>query len=256
MKKCRNKISGRITDYSVYRMRPPETALCISAGAIGGYIVFYIFFGISVIGLTVSAAGAAAAVFAGRKYFKEKRNANLMIQFRDFLESISSSLLAGQNISGAIHSAYDDICMQYGDNSLMAQEILIITNGMKNNINAEELINDFAVRSGQRDIRTFAETFKICSRTGGNMRKVISETCRTLSEKMQIQGETQVIASKGKNELRLMVCMPLVIVPMLKTLGESSVSGNNAVTVAVKVIGAAIIIVSYIIGSRITDIKF
>ena len=52
-----------------------------------------------------------------------------------------------------------------------------------------------------------------------------------------------------------MTVMPFIIVPMLRTLGESGVSGNNPVTVAVKILGAMVIAAAYIAGRKITDIK-
>ena len=42
---------------------------------------------------------------------------------------------------------------------------------------------------------------------------------------------------------------------MLKNLGESAVSGNNIVTVTVKIIGAVIIGAAFLAGRKITDIR-
>lgn len=248
-------LTGMGTDYSVYRMKVPEKIAGAAAGAVTGYTVLSIFFGITPVGLIPAAGCAAAGVKIFRKYLKNRRDRELLIQFRDFLGSLSSSLSAGQNISGALVSSGDDIEMQYGAESLMASEIRQIITGMKNNMRAECMIDDFAVRSGQKDIRTFAETFSICSRTGGNMRNVIMRTSGMLSEKMQTESEISVIASKGRNELMIMTLMPLLIVPVLRTLGESGVTGNNPVTVAVKLLGIAVIAAAYAAGRKITDIK-
>lgn len=248
-------LTGMGRDYSVYHMGTAEKLISLSLGAAAGTAAFCIFFGMCIPAAAAGIAGGAAGIKLGKKYFKEKRDENLLRQFRDFLDSMASSLSAGQNISGALCSAHGDIIQLYGEKSLMAEETGIIVNGIKNNLNAEELFEDFARRSGQRDIQTFSDTFGVCNRTGGNMREVIVRTAGTLSEKMQTEKEIDVIASKGKNELLLMAAMPFIIVPMLGTLGESGMSGNNPVNVAVKIVCAVLIVLSVIAGRKITDIR-
>ena len=112
-----------------------------------------------------------------------------MDQFKDMLESLASSLSAGQNIQGAIASARGDLSQMYGEKSLIVKETEIIIYGMKNNLTPEELFDDFALRSGQKDIRTFADTFRVCNRSGGNMREVITRTSGILGEKMQTEND-------------------------------------------------------------------
>ncbi|WP_044975676.1 hypothetical protein [Ruminococcus sp. HUN007] len=248
-------LTGRGTDYSVYRMTPVQAAASAAAGGAGGALAFSIFFGAGIPAAAAAAAGAAAGVKYGTKFFKERRNSELTMQFKDLLESIASSLSAGQNIPCSIESALTDLKQIYGDKSLIVKETSAIADGMRNNLNPEELFGDFALRSGQKDIRTFAETFSVCNRSGGNMRDVIIRTTRILSEKMQTEKEISVIASKGRNQLWLMTVMPFIIIPMLKTLGEDGVSGNNIITVVVKAVGAVIIAGAVFAGKRITDIR-
>jgi hypothetical protein len=52
-----------------------------------------------------------------------------------------------------------------------------------------------------------------------------------------------------------MTVMPFIIIPMLKTLGEDGVSGNNIITVVVKAVGAVIIAGAVFAGKRITEIR-
>lgn len=243
------------TDYSVYRLSAVQKLISTAAGAACGISAFCIFFGASWPALAAGIAGGVAGMHFGRNYFTEKRMKELTGQFRDFLESLSSSFSAGQNFAGAVESALGDMRQLYGEKGMITIETERIADGMRNNMNPEDLLMDFADRSSQKDIRTFAETFCVCHRTGGNMREVIAGTTRVLSEKMQTERETDVIASKGKNELMIMTAMPFIIIPMLRTLGESGVSGNNPVTLAVRCAGAVIIGLSVFAGKKITDIR-
>ncbi len=247
-------LRGRGVDYSLYRLKPAEFLTGAVLGVATGFVVGMVFFESALCGVLAGFPGIFISVPAYRKYLKKRRMKYLLIQFRDFLESLSNSLSAGQNISMAISSAYNDMVMQYGEKSLMAAETKNVLNGMRNNNTAENMFMDFAERSGQDDIQSFAETFQICNRTGGNIKNIISETYRIIREKMTMEKEIAAIASGGKNELIIMTCMPLIIVPMLRTLGDSDISGNNGVTIIVRVIGIIIIGSAYAIGCKIAEI--
>ncbi len=247
-------ILGNGTDYDFYRMDIKEKAIVCIISFAGGCAAFSIFFGVSLI---AAAFGVLAMIFmlpSGNKYFLKKRNKRLLIQFRDFLESVSSSLSSGQNISGAIKSAGSDMAQQYGENSMMAREIEIMVKGIANNYTAEEMLLDFAKRSHQRDIMSFAETFQVCNRTGGNMKTAIHAAYKILSDKMKIQDEIETTASKGKNDLLIMVCMPFLIMPMLGSLG-GDITANTGTNIIVKAAGAIMIAAAYIIGRKLTDIR-
>jgi len=252
MKKNTENLKDKNTDYSVYRMNISEKILSFLAGTAGGTAAGIVLFGNTFLCAAAGAAGAAAGVRAGRNYFRKKRDRMLMLQFRDFLEAVSSSLSAGQNIQSAIESSGQDMKIQYGDGSMIVREINTIINGIKNGRTAEEMLAGFGSRSAQRDIKCFADTFAVCNRTGGNMKHVISGAYRIISDKMQMQADIAAIASKGKNDLRIMTCLPFVIIPMMNMLG-GGMSGSSSV--AVRAAGAAVIALAYLIGSRISDIK-
>ena len=255
-KKEKNSKRDNIPEnYSVYSMSTNEILISLVLGAAGGAAACYVFFNSGLACIFASAACAVAGIRAGRKHFRKKRDKLLLVQFRDFLEALSASLSAGQNISGAIRAAGDDMAVQYGKDSIIAKETSLIVNGMVNGRNAEEMISDFACRSNQKDIQCFADTFEICNRSGGNMKKIISSAHRVLSDKMMIQNEIETLAAKGKNDLRIMTCLPLLIVPMLKFLGGGGIGENSLINVAVRLIAVIIIIAAYIIGNIIADIK-
>jgi len=252
MKKNTKKIKNKNTDYSVYTMNLSERMISLLAGGAGGTAAGAVLFGNSFLCAAAGAAGVAAGLRAGRDYFRKKRDRMLMLQFRDFLESLSASLSAGQNVQTAIESSGRDMQIQYGENSMIAGEICTIINGIKNGRTAEEMFDDLGVRSARHDIKCFADTFSVCNRTGGNMKQVISGAHRIISEKMQMQSEIASIASKGKNDLRIMTCLPFVIIPMMNMLGGGM---NGTSSAAVRAAGAAVIALAYAAGSRIADIK-
>ncbi|MDO5560977.1 MAG: hypothetical protein Q4F95_15450 [Oscillospiraceae bacterium] len=242
-------------DYNVYKLSAAQTAKGSVAGAVASLLVFRIYFGSFAAGAVFGLLCSFLSVRIYRNYLVKKRNRELLIQFRDYLESAAASLSAGLNISGSLMAACDDMKMQYGSGSYIYSEALMIVSGMKNGHTAEEMITDFANRSHLRDIESFAQTFSICNRLGGNMKNIIGKTRKILTEKMSAQAEIETLASQGKNELIIMTVLPFIIVPSLKTLGSSGISENTLPNIIVKAVCLAVIAAAFIIGEKITHIK-
>lgn len=241
-------------DYSKYRMNPKEILICILTGASGGTTAFYIFFGNPVLSAVFGLIAVIFALRKGNDFFRNRRNRKLLMEFKDFLEMYMASLSAGRNSVSAMNETMADLITQYGECSLIAGELRNILNEVKNGSILEDAVSDFAAVSGIQDIKNFAETFRLCQNSGGNLKEAVSCTYNVLSEKMRIQSEIEAIVSKGKNELTIMTFMPLAVLPVMKTLGESDNSSGMAGT-AVKIIGAMIIAAAYFIGRKISDIK-
>ena len=67
--------------------------------------------------------------------------------------------------------------------------------------------------------------------------------------------EIETMIAGSKNELNIMMIMPVIIVVMLKGLGNTMAGANNAATVFVKIICIEIFALAYVIGQKIIDIK-
>lgn len=134
-------------------------------------------------------------------------------------------------------------------------ELELICTGLNNNINIEVLLTDFAERSGLDDVMSFANVFEVCNRQGGDLKRVVNQTRDVISDKMEIEMEIDTMVAGNKNELNVMMVMPLLIVGMMKGMGISSIGTNTPANVVIKVICIGIFGLAYVMGSRITDIK-
>ena len=110
-------------DYSTYEMNIKEKIIGYMAGAVAAFIAIQIFFGY----LILSGICAVAAGFAGikiyRQMLKKKRDKVLLIQFRDMLGSISTSIGSGKNVVNSFNDAYQEMQNQFGDSSYIANEL-------------------------------------------------------------------------------------------------------------------------------------
>jgi tight adherence protein B len=248
-------ITGIGEDYAVYNMTFSERmigfVIGFAAGLTGAQIVFGVFMASVIIGIIVG----IAAVPIYKNYLQKKRQRMILLQFRDVLDSLSNSFSAGRNTMGAFSDAYNDLRNTYGDKAPMVKELNIVVNGLANNYVIEDLLKDMASRCYIDDINSFAETFSVCNRLGGNLKKIVADTRDIISDKIEIEMEIQTTVASNRNEINIMSVMPFVIIAMMGTLGQSAITANTPVNIAVKIIALIMFVIAYVLGRKITDIK-
>lgn len=248
-------ILGNAEDYHVYHMKKIDYLVAGLLGFAAGAVVLYAFFR----SVWFTLAGAAVCAFLIPPYYEEyKKNARLKqlrLQFKDLLESLTASYSAGRNTPDAFSDARNDMQSIYGEESDIVSELQAICIGLANNINIEELLLDFAKRSELDDVMSFANVFEVCNRQGSDMKRIVSDTREIINDKIEIEMEIDTMLSGNKNELNIMMVMPVVIVLSLSGMGTMTIVSNSPVNLLVKFICLGIFGVAYIIGRKIVDIK-
>lgn len=248
-------IFGNAVDYHVYHMTKADYFLAYLLGILIGGVVTYAFFR----GILFILIGAVVCAWNAPKlyndYKRKQRQKQLLMQFKDLLESLTASYSAGQNTLGAFTDALGDMSSIYGEESDIVQEIQLICAGISNNINIEVLLLDFANRSGLDDVMSFANVFEICSRQGGDMKKIVADTREIINDKIEIEMEIETMISGNKNELNVMMIMPVVVVLSLSSLGTMTIVSNSLMNVVVKIVCISIFAIAYMIGKKVVDIK-
>jgi len=239
-------------DYHVYKMNKAEIVVGFLAGALAAAVVLYVFFAIPLVSVIGAAAGGFIGIIVYKSILKQKRDKNLKIQFRDMLESLSTSLGSGKNIRDAFEEVYSDMCSQFGEDSYIAKECGMIHMGIAQNVNIEAMLSSFGKRSNNEDIESFSDIFEVVNRAGGNMKNVIYETKNMISDKLEIELELETMVSGKKNELNIMIVMPLIVVTQVQSLGTS---GSGAVMFLTKIAALAIFVAAYALGKKMTNIK-
>lgn len=245
------------TNYAYYVMSKGEKILYSVVGIIIFALLGFTFYRNIIVTLLVGALGLFFPDYM-YKILLNRRRKNLNTQFKDLLYSISSSLSAGKSVERAFIEAPADLKMMYPDEETdIIKELNYIINGLSLNATIEELLYDLAERSEDEDIRSFADVFVSCKRTGGNIIEIVRITSNIISDKIEIKREIEVGLSEKKFEHKGMCAMML-----LMTLGLSYMSGDYmdamfttmqgriAMTVAL-----ILFIVGYIVGEKITDIE-
>lgn len=248
-------ITGEGTDYNVYHMALVEKFIGFAIGFAGGFVAFYIMFYAMIVSLIAGICIGIFVVPLYNKYLNNKRQRLLLMQFRDMLDSLSGSFSSGKNTHDAFVDCCNDLKMTYGDNSPMVRELFIIVNGLHNNYVIEDLLRDLAVRCNIDDINSFANTFAVCNRKGGDLKKVVTESRDIINDKIEIEMEIQTTLAANKNDINIMSIMPFLVVAMMGAMGQDQITANTPINVVVKLLAMGMFVLAYYIGLKITNIK-
>lgn len=242
-------------DYDFYDMRQKDRMIGFLIGFVIGFLAIYFFFGLLIPSVLVGVVIGVKSIPLYKKNIIQKNKKRLLLQFRDLLDSLNNSMAAGNNIPDSFTNAYEDMVNQYGENSYIADETLMIITGMNNGLNIEELLENFAERTHCEDIQDFCNTFNTCTRLGGNLKVVVNECKDTITQKIDIEMEIQTIIAGNKNQLNIIIVMPFVIIELMSLMGFTEIMAINVTTILVKVIALIVFVLAYLFGLKITKIE-
>ena len=149
----------------------------------------------------------------------------LNIAFRDGILAVSGALSAGYAVETAFGEALKSLYFLYPGNHRIIKEFQLIVRGIEMNRTPEELLDDFAERSGLEDVQIFAEVFAVSKRSGGNIAGVISDTAARIGEKIEVRREIETYLSAKKFEQKIMNVMPAGIILYVKLTSPDFLQG-------------------------------
>lgn len=260
-------------NYKVYRMKPLEKVLYFLIAFVAGAAVGYLFYGgigvdefgeptklTWVLNITIpTIVGSVAGYFFVPMRVEaiiEKRSKELNGQFRDMLDSLTTSLGAGKNVNDSFVSVYEDLKVQYDADAYILKELEVVISGIHNNIAIEDVLEDFGRRSNNDDILSFANVFKISYRKGGNIKDIIRNTHSILSDKMEISEDIETLVTSNKMEQNIMVVMPIALIGVIKMMSPEFAANFVTTTGIISTtVSIVIFVAAYFIGKAVLNIK-
>lgn len=147
-----------------------------------------------------------------REFWKKKRIRQLELQFKETIQIMDASLSAGLSVENAIASAGREMELVYGVKGMMCRELAYMVQQMNMNRPVEDLMNDFAARSGLEEIENFAHIFQIAKRSGGQLVPIIRHTVQIMDDRFQVKEEIRTLTASRQFEQKIMNLMPLLII--------------------------------------------
>ncbi len=229
--------------------------LWFAIGAIVCAVAAWIFFEFIPACIVIGIIGGFVFVPLREKSVIAKRKKVLNVQFKEFLTSLATSISSGSNTQRSIAAAYKDMTMQFSAEADITNEVGILIIGMANSLKLEDLLTDFAERSGIDDIRDFASVFMISNQRGGNLADVIKNTVKIINDKVEVEMEIETMVSGQKLEQNAMLVMPVVFVALLKSFGEGMVDLSSPLGIIAMIIALVMFAVAYFVGKIVLNIK-
>lgn len=201
-------------DYRVYRCKRRDVLCCLAISIGLGLVICWLFYrSWYAMILTVPVYLAVQKSYTQEKLNKRKKE--LLIEFRDGMQVVSTALLAGYSIENAWREAEKESGKLHGENAILTQEFHQMNARIQINQPFEQVLADFAERSGCEDIESFSEVFSFAKRGGGDFAGIIRTTVWHLSSKMEVEREIDTVIAGKKLESRIMNVMPVCILGYL-----------------------------------------
>ncbi|CAI6079179.1 type II secretion system F family protein [Cohnella sp. JJ-181] len=202
-------------DYRVYELDRAQRIYAAAGAACIGFAAVWLLYRQPLIALLATPLGWYGPKFLAR-FLQRRRQERLRLQFKEMLQTLSSLLSAGRSVETAFGALEGDMAMLIGDpEAPLLREIRAVVNRLRNGEPLEVSLSDLAVRSGIEEIGNFAEAFRICKRSGGDLVEVMRRTSGLIGEKLEVELEVGVMIAQKKFESKLMMVMPFGFVGLL-----------------------------------------
>lgn len=245
-----------MTDYRIYRLSLRD-GLMYGALYMGLFLLLgKLFYDSFYVALSV----LLFLPFLFRRKAKEllrRRQEKLALEFREFLLAFSASLKAGYSAENAISEAGRDLAYMYGENADIVRECHHMEKQLLNNHSFEQLLSEFAKRSGQDEIREFAAIFAVAKRSGGNMTAILRNTADVIAEKMEVKREIKLLYAAKRMEQGVMNMVPVAIIGYVRftTPDYFDAMYGNPFGVTAMSICLAVYVGAYFLAQKIMDIE-
>lgn len=245
-------------DYSKCSMKVYEHITVYILGSMIAGVVVYLFYHLIPISVVL---GAILGVFLENMYAKaatKKRQKNLRLQFRDFLESMSVAVRAGNVEYQAVKSALVDLKISYKKDADIVLEVEnILQQYEKGGKELKVLFEDFAQRSDLEDVKNFATIYSVIGGKSDRFGDILTQTQEIIGDKIEIEQEIETTIAAAKSETNMMLVMPIIIVIAMSSMGGglldalfTTMVGHLSATVAL-----VIFAVSFFIAVKCSNIE-
>lgn len=193
-----------------------------------------------------------------RSHLAEKRRSEIKVQFRDVLYSISASVSAGRQMPESLFEARENMKLIYREDALIVQELSdMVKRIFEYRESEDDILKDFAARTGIEDISDFVDIYLTCRETGGDLIKVLSKASDMIMDKIVIEKEIRTITAQKRFEARILTAIPFLIILFLQLASPEylSVMYEGLIGRILMTAGLGGIAASYFWSMRLTKIE-
>lgn len=219
-----------LPDYKETVLSPKQFWRALGEGVVLSGAIAFLFYR-SLWGLCLSVIVIPMCIHRKKKKGQEKRDRRMQLQFQSAIRAVSGALTAGYSLESAWRYAMEELERLYGTGGEIYREFYQMNQKIRMNEPVEQLLYEFAGRSGNEDICHFSEILLYVKRSGGNMTEIIRKTGSRMQEKYEILREIETgVAAKRAEQKMMMLLLPgiLFFVTLSSPEYSSHLYGNPA----------------------------
>lgn len=147
---------------------------------------------------------------------RRKKEREFLAQFSECMQAVVVSMRAGYAVENGVIESIAEVRMMFGEGSRMEKELLLVKEGLRNNIAIEKLFLSMAENTGMDFVKDFATAFSIAKRSGGSIPTVISNFAGLIATRNSMEEEMSTLLSGKRMEQMIMNSMPFGILVYLE----------------------------------------
>jgi|GEM_PF-6784197 len=127
----------------------------------------------------------------------------------ELMHRLLRQVRAGKSLDRALSGVAEEISVS--EFKLIGPSFITCSKRLQLGDSAEEVLSDFAARTGVRELLLLARSIEVAKRTDGNVGGVLEYTISVLEERRETETEIRALLHKKRFERRLMMVIPLGI---------------------------------------------
>lgn len=198
--------------YDEYPLSVQEKLLAVGKGiAVSGMFAYAFYRSLLVFALLLP---VCCILMLRREQQVRLKNRKLLLaqQFKEAMVILAASLSAGYAMENAMAVSLEELRLLYGTEGMIVQEFSTMVQQIRTNRNVEQVLLEFAGRSGLEDVQNLAEILGIGKRTGGDLGSIMRHTAEVIRDKMQVKEEIMTLTASRQFEQKIMNLIPFFII--------------------------------------------
>lgn len=242
--------------FDVYLFSKKEKVLYGLLGIAGMYIFAELFYG-TYWAMIVFVPFYMLLLKHRKKELLKKQKSIFVSQFRDFLLSLSTSLIAGYSIENAMKQAQKEMEKLHGKNSYIGIEIMKMNHDINLSVPVVEVFLECGKRTGIEEVLLFSEIYGIASSSGSNLIDTVKQTASRLGEKIEVKRELVTLISGKKLEHRILCLLPVLLGGYMNITSPGYFSCMYGTLAGIGIMSVCFVVyfLAWILGERLVSIE-
>lgn len=186
-----------------------------------------------------------------------KKQREFQEQFREAIQSLSSSMRVGYSVENAMKETKRDLSLLYKEDAAIQREFAHMVRQIYLQVPMEQIMEDWSGRVEQEDVRNFVNVFVMARKSGGNMLGIIKNTTDQIRDKLEVRAEIETMLAARKYEFKVMSAIPFGMIAYMKISFPEfmKILYGNPLGIGVMSVCLGIYFGAYMLGERIVNIE-